>query len=69
MEWILDEHSREFVSACGNYAIKNAGEKGGVLYGVFALAEFIGDGKKHQEHIRLVKSGTLSECKQFQPGV
>lgn len=65
MNWKLDESAKEYRSECGNYKIKNAGNKGGCLYAVFTLGSWSCEGQEYKEFIRLVKVGTFDECKNF----
>lgn len=47
----------------GIHKITNEGQKGGNWYVLWTLYEWQGPGGKHSAHARLVRMGTLDECK------
>lgn len=65
MEWTLREETNEFVSACGRFKIKNSGPRDGNRYCVWGLLRWSSQGKPYSEFCRLLKMGTLKECKQY----
>lgn len=65
MQWVLREEVQEFISSCGRFKIKNSGPRDGDRYCVWGLFSWSCQGDPYQEYCRLLKTGTLDECKQF----
>jgi hypothetical protein len=68
VNWIEhEEHKRKYLlSEDGKFKITNEGKPGGSWYCLWAEMEWQGPGGKYEAFTRLVRMGTLEECKGFE---
>jgi len=58
-----DSHGKYLISEDGKFKITNEGPKGGRRYCLWGEHVWMGPEGRYSAHVRLVRIGTLEECK------